>query len=74
MDLYAACDLGARSVEISFAMAGCSHCKAGGSLMMSGSANKLYRNGCTSSGLSGPPRLRRMTPTLAVDAGLWRPV
>ena len=31
--------------------------------MMSGSAKRLYRNGWTSSKVSGPPRLRRRTPT-----------
>uniref|UniRef100_A0A7C9D285 Uncharacterized protein n=1 Tax=Opuntia streptacantha TaxID=393608 RepID=A0A7C9D285_OPUST len=30
--------------------------------MMSGSANRLYRKGWTSSSVSGPPRLRRSTP------------
>eukprot|EP00983_Pelagomonas_calceolata_P078417 1154243-Pelagomonas_calceolata.AAC.8 len=32
-------------------------------LMMSGSANRLYKKGCTSSSVSGPPRLSRSTPT-----------
>ena len=32
-------------------------------LMMSGSANRLYRKGCTSSSVSGPPRFSSSTPT-----------
>lgn len=36
-----------------------------GRRMMSGSANKLYRNGSTSSCLSGPPRLSNSTPSLS---------
>ena len=39
------------------------NCSAPGSRMMSGSAKRLYRNGCTSSRVSGPPRLRSRTPT-----------
>ena len=35
-----------------------------GKLMMSGSVNRLRRNGSTASGASGPPRLKRMTASL----------
>ena len=47
------------------AMGACSHRTSFGSRMMSGSANKLYRNGCTSSGRSGPPRFSSSTPSLS---------
>lgn len=43
-------------------MAGCRNCTLDGRRMMSGSANRLYRKGCTSSRLSGPPRLSSSTP------------
>ena len=36
--------------------------------MISGSANRLNKKGCTSSSLSGPPRLSRRTPTLSLGA------
>mmetsp|Transcript_22961 Transcript_22961/g.51957 ORF Transcript_22961/g.51957 Transcript_22961/m.51957 type:complete len:89 (+) Transcript_22961:1268-1534(+) len=36
----------------------------GGNLMISGSANKLYRNPWTSSSFSGPPKFRSITPIL----------
>jgi len=37
-------------------------------LMMSGSANKLNRKGCTSSRVSGPPRFSSSTPTYSTAA------
>eukprot|EP00955_Chlamydomonas_euryale_P040421 351690-Chlamydomonas_euryale.AAC.1 len=39
-------------------------------LMISGSANRLYRKGCTSSRVSGPPRLSSSTPTVSTDDGV----
>lgn len=47
------------------AMGFCSHCTSFGSRMMSGSAKRLNRKGCTSSGRSGPPRFKRSTPSLS---------
>lgn len=41
----------------------------GGKRMMLSSANRLYRKGCTSSSVSGPPRFISSTPTLSSVGG-----
>ena len=64
MARYPSADLGARSVEISCASGLCKKRTAEGKRMMESSAKRLNRNGWTSSSVSGPPRLRRRTPTL----------
>mmetsp|Transcript_4605 Transcript_4605/g.7243 ORF Transcript_4605/g.7243 Transcript_4605/m.7243 type:complete len:220 (-) Transcript_4605:329-988(-) len=63
---YALRDLGARELDSSAARGDCRNRTAAGRRMMSGSANKLYRNGCTSSSSSGPPRFSNRMPTFSV--------
>jgi hypothetical protein len=60
---YASRDFGARFVLSNAASGACRNLRKAGSRMMSGSANRLYRNGWTSSKHSGPPRLSSRTPT-----------
>ena len=64
MALYPSALFGARSVEMSWARGLWRKRTAEGRRMMESSAKRLYRNGWTSSKVSGPPRLRRRTPTL----------
>ena len=64
MDSYASRLFGARDALNAFAKNPCKNCTGGGRRMISGSANKLYKNGCTSSNVSGPPRFSSNTPTL----------
>lgn len=47
------------------AIGACNHLTNLGRRMMSGSAKRLYRKGCTSSGLSGPPRFKSSTPSFS---------
>ena len=64
MDSYASRLFGARDELKTLARKPCKSRSGPGNRMMDGSANKLYRNGCTSSNVSGPPRLSKRTPTL----------
>ena len=60
---YAAVDFGALRLAIKYANGFCNIDKNDGSLMMSGSAKRLYRKPSTSSVFSGPPRFNNNTPS-----------
>mmetsp|Transcript_19905 Transcript_19905/g.27586 ORF Transcript_19905/g.27586 Transcript_19905/m.27586 type:complete len:205 (+) Transcript_19905:1101-1715(+) len=64
MEAYAAALFGALFIDIKYASGFCNHCSEVGSRIISGSANKLYKKGCTSSSVSGPPRFNNKTPIL----------
>ena len=62
---YPSVDCGARELAIANAIGLLSHCKKEGSVMISGSEKRLYKNSFTSSRDSGPPKLSSSTPTVS---------
>ena len=63
IESYGARDLGARRFDIIDGTSDCNGAKGGGNRIISGSANRLYKNPSTSSPVSGPPKFSNRTPT-----------